>query len=79
MKPVDLLRQYAGALGHDPAGPNTNTEIHHDLKFIAYLIETYNDLDPFAAGYRAELGLCHRGVAMWQHHCLDCKKEEARA
>lgn len=75
MKPVDLLRQYAGALEHDPSGPNTITEIYSDLKFIAHLIETRNDLHPFAAVRRAELGLCLRGVAIWRHHCLDCKEE----
>ena len=75
MSPVDLLRQYAGALNHDPDGPNTSTEIQHDLEFIAHLIETRDDLDPLAAGYRAELGLCLYGSPLWQHHCLDCKEE----
>ena len=75
MKPVDLLRQYAGALNHDPDGPNTSTKIYHHLEFIALLISNHDNLDPFAAGYRDELGLCLRGVAMWQHHCLDCKEE----
>lgn len=79
MKPVDLLRQYAGALGHDPSGSNTGTEIHHDLEFIAHLISTRDKLHPFTRGYRHEFGLCLHGEALWKHHCTTCKKEEARS